>query len=112
MRTFAQAVIGESSDGILLKEAEPPRAVGRNIAITIDKEEYDKGLVEFTHSQIGRMVFTKGDKPYKNEDVKWRLSGLINKEIWRLTPLGRGYYNVHLPSHVKKAKYLQWGQYL
>lgn len=38
--TFPQEVSWEAIEGILLKEAEPPRFMGGNIAITVDEEEY------------------------------------------------------------------------
>lgn len=94
-----------------LKESEPPRLVGGNIAINIDEDEYSKGLLEFVHNLIGRIVFAKGDTPLKNDDLKQKLSGIwkIREDSWRLTPLGRGFFNIHLPSHIKKSKIFAMG---
>lgn len=50
-RTFAQVLTGKSTEGIPLKESEPLRMISGNIAITVDEDEYAKGLVKFTHSQ-------------------------------------------------------------
>lgn len=67
---------------------------GGNIAITVDEDEYSKGLLEFAHSLIGRIVFAKGDNPLKNDDLKKKLSGIwkIREDSWRLTLLGRGFF--------------------
>lgn len=61
--TFSQIVAGVSqisNEGIVLKEAAPPRVVGGNIVITVDEVEYTKGVAEFAHSLIGRIIYSKG----------------------------------------------------
>lgn len=65
-RSFVEAVAGYPLEGITLKEAKPPRVVRGNTATTVDEEEYERGLMEFRHNLIGRIIFTKDDKPYKS----------------------------------------------
>lgn len=104
MRTFIQALSGEVSEGVILWQSKPPYSTGGNIMITVDEDEYSRGLLQFTHTLISRIIFTKGNSPLKKDDLKRKLYGIwkLREVIWRLTPLGRGYFNIHLTSHIKK----------
>lgn len=74
--SFAHIVSSEASEGFMLNDSPPPRVVGGKIAIMVDEEEYSQGVVEFRHSLIGRIIFSKWDKPVRNEDLKCRLSSI------------------------------------
>lgn len=111
--SFVEAISGDVNSGYLLKKLAPPRVVGGNIVITIDEEEFNKGVTEFRHSLIGRLVFSKYDRLVKNDELKRRLSAIwkIKEETWRLTLLGRGYFNFHMPPRVEKSKVFSMGAF-
>ena len=72
---------------------------GGYIAIKIDQEVYEQQLAICQYALIARIVYSKGDKPWKLEELKPKLLlvwGLSNN--WKLISLGRGYYNVILNS--------------
>lgn len=109
--SYAQAVSGEIESGFLLKESPPPRVVRGNIAMMVDEEEYDKGVAEFKFSLIGRLVLLTGDKPIKIDDLKNRSSTIskIKEDAWKLIPLGKWYFNIHITSSGEKSKVFSMG---
>lgn len=78
-----------------------PKLVGGNIVITINEDEYVKGLEDFIRCLIGRLVLAKGDKPISTPELKVKLSGIwkLNDGTWMLNPLGKGFFNMDLRSN-------------
>lgn len=61
-RTFTQVISRELLRAITIREWATPRIMGGNIAITIEEDEYNKGLAEFVNYLIGHLVLSRGNK--------------------------------------------------
>ena len=71
----------------------------------IDEDLYQKRVRICQASLIGRLVLSKGDQPWKIEDLRARLHGLWTPSAsWKLISLGRGYYNFHFDSKTDRDK--------
>ena len=68
---------------------------GDCISVKINKSAYEERLKLCQHSLLGRLVLSKGDKPWKLSDLKDKLQSLWQ---WRLIPLGKGYFTIILHS--------------
>ena len=54
-------------------------------------------------SLIGRLILSKGDKPYALTSLKDKLNAIWNLPSWRLISLGKGYYQIFLSSHEERS---------
>lgn len=69
-RSYEQVVSEDMQGAIPLRSGTIPNLVGGNIAVTIDKDEYVKGLENFNRCLIGRHVLVKGDEPITMTKLK------------------------------------------
>jgi len=85
---FAAAVGGSRSP----PTEEPPYPVPSikddSLSIRICQDEYVKGLEDYQYALRGRLILSKGDKPYATHDLASKPG-----KIWKMVPLGRGFYN-------------------
>jgi len=90
--SFAQALTAApktSSNDNLPK----PLTRGESVSITITQQIYEKGLEICKINLRGRLVLSKGYKPYTTKDIhlklqkQWKMTG-----EWSMRPLGRGFF--------------------
>lgn len=76
-----------------------PVIKGDSLSIKISQEDYEKGIDDCKRLLHGRMVMSKGDKPYTAKDLflklskLWKLSG-----NWKLVSFGRGFFEFEFSS--------------
>jgi len=59
-----------------------------SLSIQIGQDDYVKGMAECQFSLRGRLILSKGDKPYTTRDLASKLG-----KVWKMVPFGRGYYD-------------------
>ena len=85
-----------------------PTRKGDYMAVQIYKDLYQSRLHQFSSSLIGRLILSKGDKPYafndlrSTLDVAWKPS-----HPWRLISLGRGYFCIYFSNDIDQDRI--WG---
>lgn len=96
--SFAQVV--SASTSISTNDDLPePLIRGESVSIQISHHVYEKGMTVCKWNLRGRLVLSKGDKPYTTKDIhlklhkQWKTTG-----AWSMTPLGRGYYEFFFSS--------------
>ena len=55
-------------------------------------------------SLIGRLIISKGDKPYALISLKDKFNAIWKLPSWHLISLGRGYYQILLSSHEERSR--------
>lgn len=96
-RTFASIVSDTTESSIALSQLPIPTVRGEVTYIKISEDVYQEQLRTCRSNLIGRLLLRKGSMPMKTVDLKralsvlWRLHG-----DWRLIPLGKGYFDIHL----------------
>lgn len=68
------------------------------ISISVNKKAYEECLNICKHSLIGRVILTKGERPWKMTDLKNKLQEIWQLANWRLISLGKGYFHILLQS--------------
>jgi len=64
----------------------------------LSKDEYEKGVEDCKRHLHGRMIMSKGEKPYTAKELYlklsklWKLSG-----HWKLVSLGRSFFEFEFP---------------
>lgn len=99
-------ILFDMCGAIPLRQRLPPKIVGGKITITINEEEYARGLNQFRTCLIGKLVVVKGDQPYMIKDLKAKLSGVwgITEDSWLITPMGKGNFTMNLKSDEVKSR--------
>ncbi|KEH19239.1 DUF4283 domain protein [Medicago truncatula] len=77
-----------------------PCIKGDSLSIRICQDEYVKGLEDCQYALRGRLILSKGDKPYTARDLASKL-GKIWKIIhqWKMVNLGQGFYDFLFENH-------------
>jgi len=93
-KSFAAAVWGSRSPPTEEPHFPVPCIKGNSLSIRICQDEYVKGLEDYQFALRGRLILSKGDKPYTARDLASKL-GKIWKMVhqWKMVPLGRGFYD-------------------
>lgn len=69
------------------------------MSIKVDDDLVQQGVNQLQNSLIGRLTLTSGEAPYSLDDLKAKLGQVWGiSSHWRLIPIGKGYYNIQLPS--------------
>lgn len=77
---------------------------GELCSITIPEEVYFQRLETFKESFLGRVSF-EGKKVVSTKDLKQKLQSIWSlDDNWRLTPFGRGCFNVYIPISVDQKR--------
>jgi len=90
--SFAQALTAAPTT-FVNDNLPQPLIRGESVSITISQQIYEKGLEIYKHNLRGRLVLSKGDKPYTTKDIhlklqkQWKTTG-----EWSMRPLGRGFF--------------------
>jgi len=90
--SFAQALTAAPTT-FVNDNLPQPLIRGESVSITISQQIYEKGLEICKHNLRGRLVLSKGDKPYTTKDIhlklqkQWKTTG-----EWSMRPLGRGFF--------------------
>ena len=72
---------------------------GETLCIPIFDEIYEKGIDACKRNLRGRLILRKGDKPYGFREVQTKLQQLWqNVGPWKMTPLGKGYFEFYFSS--------------
>ncbi|KEH19946.1 hypothetical protein MTR_8g063620 [Medicago truncatula] len=73
---------------------------GKTLCIPISDETYAQGIEACKRNLRGRLILNKGDKPYGSREVQTKLQQLwTNIGPWKMTPLGKGYFEFYFSSH-------------
>lgn len=69
----------------------------------IDDKIVKEDITQLKFSLIGKLTLVAEDSPYSQDDLFKKLAQVWgNDGLWRLIPLGRGYYNISsLPWMIK-----------
>lgn len=77
-----------------------PVVRGETLCIPISDDTYEKGIEVCKRNLRGRLILNKGDKPYSSREVQTKLQQLWkNIGPWKLTPLGKGYFEFYFSSN-------------
>lgn len=98
--SFAQALTAttrtSSNDNL-----PTPLIRGEFVSITITQQIYEKGLEVCKHNLRGRLVLSKGDKPYTTKDIHLKLQKQWKTTSeWSMRPLGRGFFEFTFASDI------------
>lgn len=78
---------------IPLSQLPKPCLKGDIVSIRISEDEYRIGLDSSKNCLHGRVIMVKGSQPMKVMELRSKLAGLRKSvDKWRLTPLGKGYF--------------------
>ncbi|KEH26132.1 DUF4283 domain protein [Medicago truncatula] len=96
---FAQALVAATAT-----DASPPLPTpvirGETLCIPISDETYEQGIDACKINLRGRLILSKGDKPYGFREVQTKLQQLWkNVGPWKMTPLGKGYFEFYFSSY-------------
>jgi hypothetical protein len=65
---------------------------GNSLSIKISEDVYQSGLANCNNYLHGRLVLSKGDKPFSSKDLRKKLLQLWKHvEQWKMIPLGHGF---------------------
>jgi hypothetical protein len=96
--TFSQTLTAShkaSSNENLLQ----PSIRGESVSIRISQAPYEKGIEICKRNLQGRLVLSKGDKPYTSKDLQLKLQKIWKTTgPWCLLSLGKGYYELFFAS--------------
>ncbi|XP_050212400.1 uncharacterized protein LOC126663639 [Mercurialis annua] len=74
-----------------------PVDIGGFVSIKVSQSVYEHRVNSCKNSLIGRVTLTKGESPWKQIDLKSKLTGIWNLDSnWKLISLGRGFYHILL----------------
>lgn len=77
-----------------------PVVQGEALCIPISDDTYVKGIEVCKRNLRGRLILNKGDKPYGSREVQTKLQQIWkNIGPWKLTPLGKGYFEFYFSSN-------------
>jgi hypothetical protein len=95
--SFAQALCGSVTT--IDEQLPVPVIKGDSLSIKISQEDYEKGVDDCKRLLHGRMVTSKGDKPYRTKELFLKLSKLWKLSGHRkLVSLGRGFFEFQFSS--------------
>jgi len=93
-KSFATTLAGQNSNDD--RPSPTPCIKGDASSIRIGQDEYHRGVEECKNALRARLTLNKGDKPYSARDLSSKLGKIWKtKAIWKMVPLGRGYYDFH-----------------
>lgn len=82
-----------------------PIKKGEFFSIPISEELFHDSARPFLDSLIGRLIYSKGDKPVANLVLQKKLESLWGISfVVRLLPLGRGYYNFQFSTKANRDR--------
>jgi len=98
-KSFAQALVAATvTDTSTLLPTTVIR--GETLCIPISDENYAQGIDACKRNLRGRLILSKGDKPYGSREVQTKLQQLwTNVGPWKMTPLGKGYFEFYFSSY-------------
>jgi len=96
-KKFSQA-LGNTCD-IHFSQLPTPCIKGDMVVVWVDEEDYMIGLEDCKIHVHGRIILSKGDKPFTHLDLTKKLQ-LVWKAIgpWKAIPLGKGFYEFEFSS--------------
>ena len=88
MKSYAQA-----TSSAIVSVSSVPKKKGDYIAVKANPKAYEKWLKLYSYSLIGRVVLSKGEKPWKILALKEKLQSIwkLNSQ-WCLISLGWGFF--------------------
>jgi len=90
-RNFAQALLNKVD--VSLSDLPKPCLKGDSFSIKIPEDLYQSGLSNCTNYLHGRLVLSRGDKPFSSKDLREKLLRLWKPiDQWKMVPLGRGFF--------------------
>jgi len=98
-KSFAQALVAAT---VTDNSTSLPTPVirGETLCIHISQETYARGVAVCKRNLRGRLILNKGDKPYGSREVLTKLQHLwTNIGPWKMTPLGKGYFEFYFASY-------------
>lgn len=80
---------------------------GEYLSVKVDDALVKYGVSELVPSLIGKLSLVQGDSPYSLDALYSKLSQIWGiTGDWQLVPLGKGYYNIQLPSLADRDRVL------
>jgi len=98
-KSFAQALVSAT---VTENSAPLPSPIvrGETLSIQISQETYARGIEVCKRNLRGRLMLSKGDKPDGYREVLIKLQQLwTNIGPWKMTPLGKGYFEFAFASN-------------
>ena len=98
-KLFAQALVSATvtDNSVPLPS---PIIRGETLCIQISQEKYARGVEVCKRNLRGRLILSKGDKPYGSREVLTKLQQhWTNIRPWKMTPLGEGYIEFAFASY-------------
>ncbi|KAJ4706927.1 DUF4283 domain protein [Melia azedarach] len=106
--TFAALLSSPNDISEFAKQLPTPQFRGDITVVKIEPELHKEQVVRCRTNLIGRIVLRPGSKPMKTEDLQSFLHKVWQpKHHWHMTPLPRGFYDIHFTNEVDMRKV--WG---
>ena len=88
-----------------------PYKKGNLLAVKLNESAYQTSLQRCKTNLIGRLMLHRGATPIKTVDLHSTLAnGWKTIRPWLLTPMGKGYYNIHFENKDDMQKVWTYGQ--
>jgi hypothetical protein len=98
-KSFAQA-LAAATVADTAPTLPSPVIRGETLCIPISDETYAQGIEACKRNLRGRLILNKGDKPYGSREVQTKLHQIWkNIGPWKMTPLGKGYFEFYFSSY-------------
>jgi len=90
-RSFAHAFLNKVD--VSLNQLPKPCLKGNSLSIKIAEDAYQSNLVNCNNYLHGRLVMSRGDKPFSSRDLREKLLQLWKPmNQWKMIPMGRGFF--------------------
>lgn len=103
--SYAAAVGGSLSPFLLPTCARKVYVIRDPFSIQLNAKSFEERLTFCRRSLIARVVFSKGESPWKLVDLKDNLPSAWDLPTWKLISLGKGFYHVLLHIEVIRIKF-------
>ncbi|KAF3455706.1 hypothetical protein FNV43_RR00348 [Rhamnella rubrinervis] len=98
--SFAEVVGGDSRSQTPLtiqdSHSSLPIEKGNLVSIRVNDAAYQEHVALCQFSLIARIILSKGEKPWKFDDLYTKLQSIWKLEKWQLISLGRGFFHMLL----------------
>ncbi|KAF3445855.1 hypothetical protein FNV43_RR11032 [Rhamnella rubrinervis] len=107
--SFAAMINGNPIQPVeIIDNSNMPTRKGNFISVRVNEVAYKERINLCQFSLIARVVLSKGEKPWKYDDLYLKLQNFWKLDKWKLISLGRMYFHVLL--HSKEDRKKVWSQ--
>ena len=109
-RSFVDVLLNKVSESLSLPPLScAPQQKKAYVSVKVNHAAFQERLDLCKFSLIGRLILSKGNKPWPLVELRTKLASLWKISRWRLISLGKGYFQILLCSKDEKAKVWSMG---